>query len=410
MEDEIPDLIQTTPIEDEGTKRVPLTLICGFLGAGQLRKVNFTEVRNSVDFCKGTILDRSRRRILTERHGYRIAVIMNEFGDTADIESKAIKVSSADKPADSLDNASEEFLELPNGCLCCSIKDTGIAAIEKLMSRKGAFDHILLETTGLADPGPIAAMFWKNEEYAMGLGKDIYLDGVICVVDAVFAPKQIEQDEILDGIKFSLRQIGAADVILLNKTDLVQESELSKVENMIRTINSAAPIHRTSHSRVDLAKVMGIGAYSDGVRKILNAPAEEDVCSDHDHDHPHSHSSSFDGISNIIVHIPKPLKEAQITQLDGWIQSVLWEKIIPEHSSTSDLPLTLEVLRCKGIWWNENGKQFLLQGVRELYDISELPVTETDTSIQESIGKLVFIGRGLDNTYFEKVTLGSVVP
>lgn len=120
-------------------------------------------------------------------------------------EAKTINVSSADDP---LGENSEEFLELANGCLCCSIKDFGIAAIEKLMQRKGAFDHILLETTGLADPGmycrrnldfeaclrypeegPIASMFWHNEEFAMGLGRDIHLDGVLCVVDAVFGQK-----------------------------------------------------------------------------------------------------------------------------------------------------------------------------------------------------------------------------
>lgn len=115
--------------------------------------------------------------------------------------AKTINVTSPDDPS----KQSEEFLELANGCLCCSIKDSGIAAIEKLMQRKGAFDHILLETTGLADPGvglrllyidnllshvgysgPIASIFWQNEEYAVGLGKDIHLDGVVCVVDAVF--------------------------------------------------------------------------------------------------------------------------------------------------------------------------------------------------------------------------------
>lgn len=117
--------------------------------------------------------------------------------------AKAINVSSAEDPT----QQSEEFLELANGCLCCSIKDSGIAAIEKLMQRKGAFDYILLETTGLADPGelvpsgststsdyvcisgPIASMFWQNEEFAMGLGRDIHLDGVVCVVDAVFGRK-----------------------------------------------------------------------------------------------------------------------------------------------------------------------------------------------------------------------------
>ncbi|KAG6909293.1 COBW domain-containing protein 1 [Tephrocybe rancida] len=94
--------------------------------------------------------------------------------------TRTVNVSS------SPEDQSEEILELANGCLCCSIKDTGVAAIEKLMQRKGAFDHILLETTGLADPGPIASIFWHNEEFASGLGRDIALDGVICVVDAFF--------------------------------------------------------------------------------------------------------------------------------------------------------------------------------------------------------------------------------
>jgi len=125
--DENPPPKQSPP----SSARVPLTIICGFLGAG-----------------KSTLL----KRILTERHGYRIAVIMNEFGDTADIEAKTINVSSAEDPAA---EQTEEFLELANGCLCCSIKDTGVAAIEKLMQKKGAFDYILLETTGLADPGQL---------------------------------------------------------------------------------------------------------------------------------------------------------------------------------------------------------------------------------------------------------------
>ena len=93
-------------------------------------------------------------------------------------------------PDDPTAEQSEEFLELANGCLCCSIKDIGIAAVEKLMKRKGAFDYILLEATGLADPGPIASIFWHNEEFATGLGQDIVLDGVVCVVDAVFG-KQV---------------------------------------------------------------------------------------------------------------------------------------------------------------------------------------------------------------------------
>jgi G3E family GTPase len=126
---------------------------------------------------------------------------MNEFGDTADLESRSLLPLRLSKPISNLQNLievnlsststgdgelAEEVLELANGCLCCSIKDVGIASIEKLMEKKGAFDYILLETTGLADPAPVATLFWQNEEYVTGLGNQIALDGIICLIDAVF--------------------------------------------------------------------------------------------------------------------------------------------------------------------------------------------------------------------------------
>lgn len=233
FDDDIPTLIehedQQLMPDSASTGRVPCTIISGFLGAG-----------------KSTLL----RRILTEHHGYRIAVIMNEFGDTSSIEAKTINISSEDDPTA---EKSQELLELANGCLCCSIKDAGVAAIEKLMQRKGAFDHILLETTGLADPGPIASMFWLNEEYATGLGRQISLDGVICVVDAVFGQQQMEEDHSVDGVGESLRQIACSDVILLNKVDLTSEEQLRSIEELIQRVNPSAPIHRTIRGQIDLA-------------------------------------------------------------------------------------------------------------------------------------------------------------
>lgn len=117
---------------------------------------------------------------------------------------------------------------------------------------------------------------------------------------------------------------------------MVPGSELGKVEDMIRRINSAAPIHPTSHAQIDLSKVMNLNAYSDGIREILTT-SENYICSDQDHNHSHghshSHSLSFDGISNIIVHLPGPLKEKQIEDLDNWIRSVLWDRVVPEHTS-----------------------------------------------------------------------------
>ncbi|KAI5835216.1 cobW-domain-containing protein, partial [Schizophyllum commune Tattone D] len=402
-------------------KRVPLTIICGFLGAG-----------------KSTLL----KRILTEKHGYRIAVIMNEFGDTA--VSKAINVSSPDDPA----AQSEEFLELANGCLCCSIKDAGLAAIEKLMERKGAFDHILLETTGLADPGPIASMIWHNEEYALGLGKDIALDGVICVVDAVFGKQQMEEDSSSDDSELgeSLRQIAGSDIILLNKVDLVSPETLATIEDLITKVNPGAPVYRTVRGQIDLGKLMGIRAY--GSAPVI-AEEDEDVspsdapktksdgpithtgsvahsggadahehgpnCNhDHDHDpntphahaHAHAHSTHYEvrGISSLRVNVP-PLTPEALHDLDEWVREVLWEGRLPESPTTTPSKKDpLLVLRCKGLFVTTTGERYVLQGVRNMYDLfkaeedSSGPKPGEDDGDLTGVpkeGKLVLIGKGL---------------
>ncbi|KIJ33148.1 hypothetical protein M422DRAFT_35623, partial [Sphaerobolus stellatus SS14] len=315
-----------------------------------------------------------------------VAVIMNEFSDTAHFTTRAIKVTSENDAVSNLEEASEELLELPNGCLCCSLKDTGVAAIEKLMSRRGAFDHILLEMTGLADPdrisnsgiiiGPIAAMFWQNEEYAEGLGRVIALDGVICVVDAVFAEKQIQEDTESDGIKHSLRQIRAADVVLLNKSDLVSDEQLKKTEALLRSINPLVPIYRTAHSEIDLSKILELDAYSDRLTKdiVLELVSSHAGCNDscqkgtHDHQHKPEHGIHV-GISSI------PSEQS-------------------DRDSQAGYPL--EILRCKGIWWNDKKEQFVLQGVRNLYVISRT-ASGNDQAVDNLSGKIVFIGRGLSS-------------
>ncbi|KAL6302812.1 cobW-domain-containing protein, partial [Sparassis latifolia] len=362
---------------DAAARTVPLTIITGFLGAG-----------------KSTLV----RRILTERHGYRIAVIMNEFGDTAVSEPKTINVSSTEDPT----QQSQEFLELANGCLCCSIKDTGIAAIERLMQRKGSFDHILLETTGLADPGPIASVFWQNEEFAMGLGKDIHLDGVVCVVDAVFGRKQMKEDHAADSIGESLRQIACADVVLLNKVDLVPTEELQAVEDIIGSINPVAAFYRTVKGEINLKHIIGIDAYTS--RSVLqkSSQTEPPVC-EHDHRHDgsaldHDHSRThyeIRGISSMQVSCPS-LSPFQMAKLDEWIRAVLWENRLPGQSS--DDSKKLEILRCKGMVFLDSGKMSVLQGVRNLYEFAEVDTEEeADASGIPDAGKLVFIGRGLDD-------------
>jgi len=413
-DDEIPTLLEVEPpVERDPSSTnvpdvtVPLTIITGFLGAG-----------------KSTLI----RRILTERHGYRIAVIMNEFGDTADIESKTVNVSSEDDPT--AEN-SEEILELANGCLCCSIKDSGIAAIEKLMQRKGVFDHILLETTGLADPGPIASMFWQNEEYTTGLGRDIHLDGVVCVVDAVFGQKQIEEDRNVDGIGESLRyplyhstlnaslfdvsllyarQIASADVILLNKVDLAGTVQADHLQTLIAHVNPAATLYRTIRGVINLVDIMGIGAYGPErlVRERQAVAAElHDASHDHDCDatcdsgeHAHHvgpHHYELRGISSLQIRCAV-LTAEQLQKLDEWIRTALWENYLPGDDPNPSASNRVEILRCKGIFTSAEGETLVLQGVRSIYEIS---VVEVSSDKRGSVGlpdegKLVLIGKGLN--------------
>ncbi|KAI5986235.1 CobW domain-containing protein [Pisolithus albus] len=348
-------------------RRTPCTIISGFLGAG-----------------KSTLL----KRILTEKHGYRIAVIINEFGDSASIEAKAINVTSPDDPA----VQSEEVLELANGCLCCSIKDAGIAAIEKLMQRKGAFDYIVLETTGLADPGPIASIFWQNEEYSAGLGKEIILDGVVCVVDAVFGRTQMEEDHSVDGIGESLRQIASSDVVLLNKIDLVQsENDLLKTEDMIHRVNPSAPIYRTTHANIEISRIVNINAYrmADHIRPSGLDEVGADVGQGMV---PRPKHYELRGISSLQMTIP-PLSPEKLANLEKWTQRVLWDKELPKDDSSPDTH-PVQILRCKGLFVMESGKEYILQGVQTMYEISE--VNGQGVHGLPSAGKLVLIGKGLD--------------
>ncbi|KAI0088717.1 cobW-domain-containing protein [Irpex rosettiformis] len=373
-EDDIPMLVETVPgiteaAPAENTKTVPLTIICGFLGAG-----------------KSTLI----RRILSERHGYRIAVIMNDFGDTADIEAKTINVAG---PEDPNIEGSEEVLELANGCLCCSIKDTGVAAIEKLMQRKGAFDHILLETTGLADPGPIASLFWQNEEYSMGLGRDIHLDGVVCVVDAVFAQQQIEEDHSEDGIGESLRQIACADVILLNKTDIAPIERITAIESQIAQLNPTAIVHRTVRGQIDLKHLMGIKAYATGPIPTVPVSPHHEHSEDEECDHPDhkpAHHYELRGISSLQITCPT-LSDSSMDALDEWIRTVLWEGHLPGEETSAQ---GITILRCKGMFRDESGKTHILQGVRDMYEITTLEDKAEEMGIPDE-GKVVFIGKGL---------------
>ncbi|KAK9809219.1 hypothetical protein WJX72_011554 [[Myrmecia] bisecta] len=203
-----PEVPEAAGLSEPAHKPVPVTLITGYLGSGKSTLVN---------------------HILTAKHGYRIAVILNEFGQEVGIERAMLQ--DQEGKASSL----EEWVELANGCLCCSVKDDFVQALEALMQKRNKFDYILVETTGLADPGPVASALWTDEEVESG----VLLDAVVTVVDARNLPRQLAEERSNGAVNEAQRQIAYADVLLLNKVDLVAgEAALAGLEHTIRHINT----------------------------------------------------------------------------------------------------------------------------------------------------------------------------
>ncbi|KAK6439304.1 hypothetical protein LTR95_004485 [Oleoguttula sp. CCFEE 5521] len=360
-DDEVPDLVhgdgapsnRNAQADDEKLPKVPITIITGYLGAG-----------------KSTLL----QYILTAQHSKKIAVILNEFGDTASLE-KPISISQNSTQV-------SEWLNLANGCICCSVKDTGVAALESLMERRGAFDYILLETTGLADPGNIAPIFWLDE----GVGSSIYLDGIVTMIDAKNLLRELDApvgaEEVVDehpdhdhaGPKLSVAhlQISHADVVIINKTDLVSPAELKAVEERVRSINSLAKVHKTTHGIVPSLSglVLDLAAYTSVIAESLDFAAKG-----------HSHLDPSIGI--LTVTLP-PLDDAGLKALDGWLRAVLWDGRLPHFDKIE----VWEMHRTKGRIVTADGTVKMLQGVREIFDL--IDDVKGDAGSEE--GRIVFIG------------------
>ncbi|BGP37292.1 hypothetical protein JCM10449v2_001197 [Rhodotorula kratochvilovae] len=377
LDEEVPQLIETST-------KVPMTIVTGYLGSG-----------------KSTLLD----YILKEQHGRRIAVIMNEFGDTTDIESKAISVQSDDALV-------EEWLELNNGCLCCSVRDTGLTAILNLMERKGRFDQIVLETTGLADPAPIIQAFWNEP----ALNLDVSLDAVVSVVDAAGIEKQILDPRPDGSYNEAQRQIATADVILLNKVDLVSSADLERVEALLRTVNSTALIHRTTRSAIDLSLLLDLNIYASPSAPFrpetlapfsqpeTSSPSSCDGCATgapHDHAHPHppavASSPHANDITSLTIPLPPTLPSVQgaSSSLYALLSSLLWEGSLPGSPAAGPGEKdAFDLLRTKGFVRLDSGEEFVLQGVRDIFDFSPVPPGARGEA-REVSPKVVLIGRGL---------------
>ncbi|MDE2577536.1 MAG: GTP-binding protein [Hyphomicrobiales bacterium] len=224
--------------------KIPVTVLTGYLGAG-----------------KTTLLN----RILSEPHGKRYAVIVNEFGEIG-IDNDLVV------------GADEEVFEMNNGCICCTVRGDLIRILEGLMKRKGKFDAIIVETTGLADPAPVAQTFFVDQD----VQDSARLDAVVTVADAKWLSARLKDAPEAKS------QIAFADVIILNKTDLVSPEELREVEARIRGINPYAKIHRSVKANVPLDTVLGRNAFD--LDRILEIePAFLETGDHHDHDHDHGH-------------------------------------------------------------------------------------------------------------------------
>ncbi|KAI1115369.1 vitamin b12 biosynthesis, cobw-like protein [Nemania sp. NC0429] len=369
-DDAPPELIPAGyEVGGERLVKVPITIVTGYLGAGKTTLLNY---------------------ILTARHGKKIAVIMNEFGDSLDIE-KSLTVNKGGEQV-------EEWLEVGNGCICCSVKDSGVNAIESLMEKKGAFDYILLETTGLADPGNLAPLFWVDE----GLGSTIYLDGIVTLVDAKNILRSLDdpagrveghEDHDSHGPLMTTAhvQISHADVVVINKTDLVTAEELENVKARIRAINGLAKIHVTEQSKVP--QLEGV---------LLDLHAYDRVETLDTTEKGHSHLDPTISTASFSVPI---LDTDQLQAVDRWLRSVLWEGEVPGISTKQH---DIEIHRLKARLVFDDGSEKIVQGVREIFEIVDGETSAPETSTTSQVGKIVLIGRGIHSINFEQSFLARI--
>ncbi|GAB4820610.1 hypothetical protein N2152v2_007656 [Parachlorella kessleri] len=402
---------------------VPVTLITGYLGAGKTTLVNY---------------------ILTAKHGCRCAVLLNEIGDSADVERALVKEPEGSEAA-----AMDEWVTVENGCICCSSKNDMVKALEALMQQRDRFDYVVIETTGLANPGPVAAALWTDAE----LESSICLDAVVTVVDAKNILRQLRDQpgrnaEAQPGAEASVneaqQQLAFADVVLLNKVDLVSPAQLQEIMREIAAVNGDARVLPCQRCQVDLGHILNTGIYSGTLAGPAAGPqptplpkasvgdstavpaapqqrdgqatdlAVEEACCGHaaseqeagaaDIDTGHhapacslhgagcsgghgpQHQQGLDAATQVrTLSILLPDRPLQLERLRHWLDDLLWEERTPDRP---------DILRVKGLLWVQGSPhKHVCQAVYDIYDVVEGPAWQSD---ERRFSKLVFIGRRLD--------------
>uniref|UniRef100_A0A6A7FZE0 COBW domain-containing protein 1-like isoform X1 n=2 Tax=Hirondellea gigas TaxID=1518452 RepID=A0A6A7FZE0_9CRUS len=327
-------------------QQTPVTLLTGYLGAGKTTLLNY---------------------ILTHEHNKKIAVILNEFGEGSAVEKSMSIGQNGD--------LYEEWLELRNGCLCCSVKDNGVKAIENLMKKRGKFDYILLETTGLADPGPIAQLFWVDKQ----LECQIKLDGIITVIDCKHAMKNLTEKKPDGVINEAVRQVALADLLLLNKCDLVSEAERTAVYDAVRSINTSARLITTTRCQVEVSELLDLRAYDS-----LNSDRTAVFAA------PGSHIDMR--VRTVTVECDGSVSSEG---LDSFVQALLWEKTVTDAEGRPAI-----VYRMKGVLSVAGEeRQVLLQAVQELYETEQ---TQPWTG-QSRHCTIILIGEHLDKDVLQRL-------
>jgi len=325
-------------------RKIPVTILTGFLGAGKTTLLNY---------------------ILKENHGRKIAVIENEFGEVG-IDGDLV-----------LSSETEEIYEMVNGCVCCTaeVREDLVRIVRELVARPVRLDHILIETSGLADPYPVAQSFFINDPIA----DEVELDAIVTMVDAKHVAQHLE-DLQLDGVdNQAVDQIVCADRIVINKVDLVSADEVAALSAKIRGLNATADLVTSSYAQIDLSKILGVGAF-EATQKLMEIGAEHNHHAD-EHHHEHEHDE--------LAHEHDPSVSSVGIAVQADIDLLAFHQWISELRRDQSENL----FRMKGVLAVKSEEQrYVLQGVHSLVEFR----AAQPWGNEPRSSKIVFIGRDLD--------------